>query len=89
MMPVPAAFDGFIEHSKRVSSTCLITFENNRYSVPASFANRVVSLRVYPERLVIVAEARVVAEHARVFSRDKGLMAGRFTTGALSLRRPA
>jgi hypothetical protein len=41
MMPVPAAFDGFIEHSKRVSSTCLITFENNRYSVPASFANRV------------------------------------------------
>jgi hypothetical protein len=72
MMPVPAAFDGFIEHSKRVSSTCLITFEHNRYSVPASFANRVVSLRVYPERLVIVAEARVVAEHVRVFSRDKG-----------------
>lgn len=71
MMPVPAAFDGFIEHSKRVSSTCLITFEHNRYSVPASFANRVISLRVYPERLVIVAEARVVAEHVRVFSRDK------------------
>lgn len=73
MMPVPAAFDGFIEHSKRVSSTCLITHEHNRYSVPASFANRVVSLRVYPERLVIVAEARVVAEHIRVFSRDKSL----------------
>jgi hypothetical protein len=81
MMPVPAAFDGFIEHSKRVSSTCLITFEHNRYSVPASFANRVISLRVYPERLVIVAEARVVAEHVRVFSRDKGLMARRSTTG--------
>lgn len=71
MMPVPAAFDGFIEHSKRVSSTCLITFEHNRYSVPASFANRVISLRVYPARLVIVAEAQVVAEHVRVFSRDR------------------
>lgn len=71
MMPVPAAFDGFIEYSKRVSSTCLITFEHNRYSVPASFANRVISLRVYPERLVIVAEAQVVAEHRRVFNRDK------------------
>ena len=71
MMPVPVAFDGFIEHSKRVSSTCLITFEHNRYSVPASFANRVVSLRVYPQRLVIVAEAQVVAEHVRVFQRDK------------------
>ena len=71
MMPLPVAFDGFIEHSKRVSSTCLITFEHNRYSVPASFANRVISLRVYPERLVIVAEAQIVAEHRRVFSRDK------------------
>lgn len=71
MMPVPSAFDGFIEHSKRVSSTCLVTFEHNRYSVPASFANRVISLRVYPERLVIVAEAQIVAEHVRVFNRDK------------------
>ena len=71
MMSVPVAFDGFIEYSKRVSSTCLITFEHNRYSVPASFANRVISLRVYPERLVIVAEAQMVAEHVRVFSRDK------------------
>jgi len=71
LMAVPVAFDGFIEHSKRVSSTCLITFEHNRYSVPASFANRVISLRVYPQRLVIVAEAQVVAEHVRVFNRHK------------------
>lgn len=73
MMAIPAAFDGFIEYSKRVSSTCLITFEHNRYSVPASFANRVISLRVYPERLVIVAEAQVVAEHVRAFNRDKSM----------------
>jgi len=71
MMVVPVAFDGFIEHSKRVSSTCLITFEHNRYSVPASFANRIISLRVYPERLVVVAEAQVVAEHVRDFNRHK------------------
>jgi len=70
LMPVPVPFDGFVEHAKRVSSTCLITFEHNRYSVPASFANRVVSLRVYADRLVMVAEAQVVSEHVRVFSRD-------------------
>ncbi len=39
--------------------------------MPGSFANRVISLRVYPQRLVIVAEAQVVAEHTRVFNRDK------------------
>jgi len=35
LMPMPVMFDGFVEHSKRVSSTCLLTFEQNRYSVPA------------------------------------------------------
>ena len=33
-------FDGFVECSKRVSPTCLVHFDRNRYSVPASFANR-------------------------------------------------
>jgi hypothetical protein len=31
-----------------------------------------VSLRVYPDRLVIVAEANVIATHERVFCRDHG-----------------
>jgi len=68
LMAVPAAFDGFVEFNKRVTSTCLITYDHNRYSVPASFANRPVSLRVYADRLVIVAEARVIAVHERVFT---------------------
>ena len=67
LMPTPPAFDGFVEHPKRVSSTCLITFERNRYSVPAEFANMRVSLRVYPKTLVVVAEGSVIAEHDRVF----------------------
>ncbi len=73
LMSVPAPFDGFIEQSKRVSSTCLITFDNNRYSVPASFANRPVSLHVYAEKLVVVAEEKVIAEHQRVFTRDHSM----------------
>jgi hypothetical protein len=56
LMPLGRTFDGFVEHTKRVSPTCLVHFERNRYSVPASFANRPVSLRVYPDRIVIVAE---------------------------------
>jgi len=70
LMVLPPAFDGFVEHSKRVSPTCLITFERNRYSVPASFANRPVSLRVYPARLVIVAEGQTVCTHERIIDRS-------------------
>ena len=70
LMPLPSAFDGFIELSKRVSPTCLISFERNRYSVPASFANRPVSLRIYPDRLVVAAEGNLLCEHGRVFQRN-------------------
>jgi len=70
LMALPPAFDGFVEHSKRVSPTCLITFERNRYSVPASFANRPVSLRVYPDRLVIVAEGQITCTHSRIIERS-------------------
>jgi len=70
LMALPLAFDGFVEHSKRVSPTCLITFERNRYSVPASFANRRISLRVYPDRLVVVAKGQTVCTHDRIIERS-------------------
>jgi len=69
LMQLPRPFDGFVEYAKRVSPTCLVHLERNRYSVPASFANRPVSLRVYPERIVIVAEGQIVCEHQRLFVR--------------------
>lgn len=59
-----------VREIKRVSPTCLITFERNRYSVPASFANRPVSLRIYPERLVVAAEGNILCEHTRVIERS-------------------
>jgi transposase len=70
LMPVGQPFDGFVEHTKRVSPTCLVNFERNRYSVPASFANRPISLRVYAARLVFVAEGQVIAEHERCINRS-------------------
>lgn len=60
---------------KRVSPTCLISFERNRYSVPASFANRPVSLRNYPDRLVVAAEGNILCEHPRVIQRSLQLPA--------------
>ena len=73
LMPLPVAFDGFVELSKRVSPTCLISFERNRYSVPASFANRPVSLRIYSDRLVVAAEGNILCEHGRVIQRSHKL----------------
>ncbi len=70
LMPPGRPFDGFVEHTKRVSPTCLVSFERMRYSVPASFANRPVSLRIYPDRIVIAAEGQIVCEHGRIIDRS-------------------
>lgn len=69
-MPLPPPFDGFVEYVKRVSPTCLVHLERNRYSVPASFANRPVSLRVYPDRVVAAAEGQIICQHKRFIDRS-------------------
>ena len=73
LMPLGRLFDGFVEHTKRVSPTCLIHLERNRYSVPASFANRPVSVRVYPARIVVAAEGQILCEHPRIIDRSHHL----------------
>ena len=85
-MPLCRPFDGFVEHTKRVSPTCLVTLERNRYCVPASFANRPVSLRVYPDRIVIAAEGRVLCEHDRIIARSHHRRGGSSMTGAIIWR---
>jgi hypothetical protein len=37
LMPMVAAFDGYVETIVSVSSTCLVSIERNKYSVPCAF----------------------------------------------------
>jgi hypothetical protein len=38
--------------------------------VPASFANRPVGLRIYPDRLALAAEGNILCEHGGVIQRN-------------------
>ena len=71
LMPVTASFDGYVEETKRVSQLCLIRIDRNRYSVPAEWANTVVSVRLTADRVRMVAEGQIIAEHQRRFGRDQ------------------
>lgn len=55
LMPNPRPFDGYVEQTLRVSSTNLIHFQRNCYSVLTEFTNQLVSLRSYPTYLSVVA----------------------------------
>ena len=69
MMPMPSAFDGYVEKPARVSSTCLVSVARNRYSVPCELAAQRVSTRLYPSRVDIADADNVVASHERLADR--------------------
>ncbi len=66
LMPMPTPFDGYVERSAKVSSTCLVAVARNRYSVPCELAGQRVSTRLYPNRVEIASDEAIVASHARV-----------------------
>ena len=59
LMPMVKPFDGYVEALGRVSSTCLVSVARNRYSVPCELAGQMVSIRLYPERVDVVAAEAV------------------------------
>lgn len=63
----------------------MITFERNRYSVLALFANRPVSLLIYPGRLIVEAEGNILCEHPQIKNAVTTNRHGRFTTGGITL----
>ena len=68
---ITAPFDGYVEHMLRVSRTCLVVLDRNRYSVPAAFAGRAVSVRSTASEIRVVADGAMIAQHGRRFGRDQ------------------
>jgi hypothetical protein len=70
-MELRGPFDGFVEKVVRASTTCLIMADHNRYSVDARAAGRMVLVRSHAERIVVLCNNDVVADHPRHFRRDQ------------------
>ncbi len=71
LMKLRGPFDGFVEKAVRASTTCLIMADHNRYSVDARAAGRMVLVRSYAERIVVLFDDEMVADHPRQFRRDQ------------------
>jgi hypothetical protein len=69
LIPYRGRFDGFHALPASVSKTCLVRFDNNKYSVSASAVGRPVDIHAYAERVVIRQDGRIVAEHPRLWAR--------------------
>jgi transposase len=71
LVPYAGRFDGFHAVTASVSKTCLVRFDNNRYSVLASAVGRPVEIRAYADRIELRQDGRIVGEHVRSFGRDQ------------------
>ena len=71
LVPIGGAFDGFHATQASVSKTCLVRFDNNRYSVSSRAVGRPVEIQAYADRIVIRQDGAIVGEHRRCFGRGE------------------
>ena len=71
LITCPGRFDGFHAVPASVSKTCLVRFDNNKYSVASRAVGRPVEVMAYAERIVIRQEGQIVGEHGRRFGRGE------------------
>lgn len=64
-------YDVGVVRPVRVSSRFRITWQTNRYSVPAHLASQQLQLKLYPDRLCIYHQDQLVAEHLRCYERRR------------------
>jgi transposase len=71
LVPMSGGFNGFHASMASVSKTCLVRFDNVRYSVASRAVGRPVEVQAYADRILIRQDGVVVAEHARSFTRGE------------------
>lgn len=71
LVPYAGRFDGFHALPASVSKTCLVRFDNNKYSVMAKAVGRPVELHAYADHVVIRQDGDIVAKHPRCFGRNQ------------------
>jgi transposase len=64
-------FDGYKEVPARVTTTALIAYDSNRYSVNAQAVGKTAMVRAYANRIIIVHDSNVIGVHKREFRRDQ------------------
>jgi hypothetical protein len=71
LVPIRGPFDGFHATQAAVSKTCLVRFDNNKYSVSSRAVGRPVEIQAYADRIVIRQDGAIVGDHPRCFGRGE------------------
>ena len=72
MRPVnPNSYDIARIETARSTKLFRVSLDTNRYSVPAEYASAPLTLKIYPDRLCVYHQEKLIARHVRSFERHK------------------
>ena len=71
LIPTPLPFDGYSEKECRVSSTSLVRYDRNHYSVDCKVSGKTATVRATATRIQVIKGGVIVADHVRHFGRGK------------------
>jgi len=71
LMPTPVMFDGCKEISIKVSTTCLVQYDRNHYSVDCLCAGQIVQCKSYADKIVLIYNGKEVGNHERKFTKGQ------------------
>jgi len=90
LQPLPVArYDVGVSRPVTASPQFRVVLDTNRYSVPSEYASRRLTLRVYPDRLLLYHEQKLIAEHSRRYDRHLDVLNPDHERQLLQQRRQA
>jgi transposase len=75
LQPLPLHdYDPSVIRAVKASSQHRVTLDTNRYTVPAEYAHRELTLKCYPDHLMIYHENQVIARHERCYDQHQDIV---------------
>jgi transposase len=72
MRPLPEApYEVAVSRMVRATNRFRVNLDSNRYSIPAEYAGRRLTLKAYPDRLCIYHNGQLIAQHPRRYDRNQ------------------
>lgn len=70
LKPLPVLpYDCAVVRPIAANGCCFVVFDTNRYSVPHLYASQKLTLKLYPDQLLLFHNAKLIATHARSYDR--------------------
>jgi len=71
LSPLPLEYDCARISRVRASSQFRIALDSNHYSVPAEYAGRQLDAKIYPDRICVYDQDKLIARHRRSYERNR------------------